>query len=259
MTSTGPAGALMDPERPHRGPERGSDPNGDDGDGPRVRRRRRLPGSRAVVGSLLIALSALGVLVAYTDATAGPTTRYVVAARDIPSGHRLEATDLRTVAMTLPEEVSGRAFTDPGSLVGATAVASLGRGELVQVGGLVRQGGQPGSRQLSFPVEADLAVSGDLEAGEEIDVVATFGSGPDARTESVVTAVPVVGVTDAGAALGGRFVVITVALHDDADVLALSHAIRSGKVVVVRSTGATPWSDPEPRSSRTGDRGEASS
>lgn len=211
------------------------------GDDLQIRTRRRLPGGRAVVGGLLIALSALGVLIAYTDATAGPTTEFVVAARAVEPGHRLVAADLRTLPMTLPDAVASRAFRNPESLVGATVLSPLGAGDLVQVGGLLRQGGELGSRQLSFPVELDLALNGTLVPGERIDVVATFGSGPGAHTELVVADVPVVAVADTGAALGGRFTVITVALEREPDVLALSHAVRSGKVVVVRAVGARPW------------------
>src|SRR5687768_720166 len=49
-----------------------------------VRRRSALPTGRAVVGGFLVALAALGIFAAYSSATAGPTTSYVVARRDLP-------------------------------------------------------------------------------------------------------------------------------------------------------------------------------
>lgn len=212
-----------------------------------IRPRRRLPGNRAVVGGLLVALSALGVLAASTGG--GPSTAYVVAARDLSPGERLTAGDLRTVEMELPDGLTSRLFTDPSSLTGATILAPVATGELLQLGALTRQGGAAGTREMSFPVESDLALGGTLRTGERIDVLATYGTGADATTSTVVIDVPVVSVADAGAALGGRFVVVTVALDDDADVMALGHAARAGTLVVVRSTGARPWTEPGPHQS----------
>ena len=213
---------------------------------PEIRPRRRLPGSRAVVGGLLVALAALGVLAAYTGVTAGPSTTYVVAARDLAPGERLEVSDLRTIEIDLPAEMTTRVFSDPSSLTGATVLAPIAAGELLQLGALARQGGATGTREMSFPVEADLALGGSLQPGERIDVIATYGTGTDATTAAVVVDVPVVTIADAGAALGGRFVVITVALSSDTDVVALGHAARAGQLVVIRSTGARPWSEPPP-------------
>lgn len=202
-----------------------------------------MPGSRAVAGALLVALAALGTFVAYTDATAPPSTAFVVAAADLAPGHRLTAADLTTEAMELAPGVAGRSFRHPETLVGATVLAPIAAGELLQASHLVRQGDVAGARELSFPVETDLALAGALRPGESIDVVATFGSGADAYTATVVRAVTVVSVADAGAAAGGRFTVVTVALEAPADVVALAHAVRAGKVTVVRATSASALVD----------------
>lgn len=222
--------------------DRGVTPESTDGrslDQRSVGRRRPLPGTRAVVGALLVALAALGTFMAYTDATAPPSVGYVVAGVDLAPGHVLSASDLTTAPMDLAPGVASRSFTRPDSLVGATVLAPLAAGELVQASHLVRLGDEAtGARSMSFPVEADLALAGALRQGERIDVVATFGSGQEAYTTVVVRHVAVTGITDAGAAMGGRFTVVTVALETNDDVLALAHAVRAGKVTVVRSTGA---------------------
>lgn len=202
---------------------------------------RRLPGSRAVIGALLIAVAAVGVVATMSGVGDGPVARYVVAARPLSPGHLLTADDLTTVAVDLPESLAGRAFQDASGLTGTTVLAPLAAGELVQAGALVRTSGD-GRRELSFPVETDLALGGALVPGESIDVIATFGSGADAVTRTVVDGADLVRVVEAGASMGGRFTVITVALEAEDDVLALGHAVRQGKVVVVRSTGAARWS-----------------
>src|SRR4051812_20047222 len=73
-------------------------------------RRRSLPSGRAVTGGLLIALAALGAFVAARGTSAGPSHRYVVAAHDIVAGTTLEADDLRSEPVDLPEGLAGRAF-----------------------------------------------------------------------------------------------------------------------------------------------------
>src|SRR3954471_4712183 len=97
-----------------------------------VRRRRTLPGGRAVVGGFLVALSAVGVFSAWTASTSGPSQRYVVATHDIAPGDRIARGDLTVVALDLPDAQRHHAFTDLDLLVGATALAPLADGQLVQ-------------------------------------------------------------------------------------------------------------------------------
>jgi hypothetical protein len=81
----------------------------------RIRRSRRLPGSRAVVGALLVTAAAVGVFAAYVDATGEPSTRYVVAQDELPIGTLLTSQLVRDtslfalVPMDLPPEVAARA------------------------------------------------------------------------------------------------------------------------------------------------------
>ena len=58
---------------------------GQNGGGRPLRRRRALPGGRAVVGGFLIALAAVGIFAAYTGATSDGRQRFVVARNDLPS------------------------------------------------------------------------------------------------------------------------------------------------------------------------------
>src|SRR5437870_3424343 len=81
-------------------------------------RRRNLPSGRAVVGGFLVAVAALGAFVAARGTGGGPSQHYVVLTHDVIAGTTLRATDLRTVAVDLPADMAGRAFTDPAAVIG---------------------------------------------------------------------------------------------------------------------------------------------
>ncbi|HEX2851399.1 MAG TPA: SAF domain-containing protein [Acidimicrobiales bacterium] len=144
-----------------------------------VRRRQSLPSGRAVIGGFLVAAAALGIYVAWARATAGPTARYVVAARDLAVGSHIAAGDLALVPMDLPPRVAARAaFRDPARLVGATVVGPIHADELVQAGDVVRGGAGPDALEISFGVDASRALAGHLAEGETVDVDATSAPVP---------------------------------------------------------------------------------
>jgi len=177
-----------------------------------------------------------GTYAAVTGALTPPAERWAVAARDLPPGHRIGPGDLSLAIADLPDEIAGQSFRAPESLLGAIVLGPLSQGALVQAGGLVRAGGVAGGREVSFPVASNLSLAGSLRVGERVDVVATLGSGDDASTDFVVRDVPVVAISTGDGSLGAQTTVITVALSNDADVLALAHAAGNGELVVVRST-----------------------
>lgn len=210
-----------------------------------LRRRRNLPGSRAVAGGLLVAAAAVGLFAAYAGMNGGPSHSYVVAARPIAAGTRVEAADLAMEAIDLPPRVRARAFTDPAVLVGATAVTRVEAGELVQPSAVVAKGDAPG-RELSFPVERG-HLSATLEEGERVDLLATFGSGNESFTTMVLQNAQVVSIERAKVGLGDNgTAVVAVAVDDAGDEVALAHALQQGKLTVVRATGAPPSQGPPP-------------
>lgn len=212
-----------------------------------LRRRRALPGGRAVAGGFLVALAAVGIFAGYTDATSGPDVRYLVATRDLPLGHRIGAGDLEAVAIELPGRLASRSYRSASQLTGAVVVGPVGRGELVQSSDVLAGGEAPGERQISFPVESARAVNGQLRRGEQVDVLATYGTGGDAYTVVVVAGARVADRATSRESLSDRGdEVVTLALPASADALAVAHAVNAGEVTLVRTAGTPADAAPAP-------------
>jgi Flp pilus assembly protein CpaB len=205
-----------------------------------LRRRRSLPGGRAVVGGFLVMVAMLGVYVTSISATDEPTQRYVVARRDLAPGAAITGADLTTVAMGLPPRIaSSRAFTDTQQLVGSIVIGPIAAGELVQASSVIDKRGGTGEREMSIPVDADRSVAGGLRPGDRVDVAATFGTGDQAYSIFVVRGARVLARADGGGPLGDRGrETLTLSLESASDALALAHAVSAGQLTVVRSTGA---------------------
>ncbi len=195
---------------------------------------------------LLVAAAAVGLFSASTGAGQGARRSYVVANRHLAPGTRVEAADLALEQLHLSPAVAARAFADRESLVGATVLAPLAAGELLQASAVVARRSGPAARELSFTVEPG-RVSTDLRDGERVDLLATYGSATDGFTALIVRQALLVSLDDSGGSLGdGSPVTVTVALDEAADALALAHAVQVGKVTVVRATGAGPSPSPPP-------------
>lgn len=237
---------MVDLEAPPSAPRRGG--------GRRVARQRTLPGGRAVVGALLVAAAAVGVFAAQLRATAEPSTRYLVAATDIDAGTRIAADNLTTLFGNLPIDlapaVAERSILvgDRDQLLGHVVTSPLSRGDLVSRTAVTVDAQVPDHHTMSFSIAAADAVAGDLRRGQQVDVLATYGSGDDAVTTYVVVGAPLVSIAadeDAGFGTGAQRV-LTLALADREQVQALAHAVAVADVVVTRSpdgpgaTGTAP-------------------
>ena len=205
-----------------------------------VRRRRGLPGSRAVIGGLLVAASAVGLYAAASTSGDGPRRSYVVARHELAAGARLQPSDLELAPMDLAPAARSRAFESAQPLVGATLIAPLGPGELVQASAVVARKGDTASRELSFVLERG-RVSAGIKQGERADLLATYGTGTDAYTIVVVRQALLVAIERPRTSSGESGPsTVTVAVDDPADALALAHAVQLGKLTLVRATGAPP-------------------
>ncbi|MBI2704765.1 MAG: Flp pilus assembly protein CpaB [Actinobacteria bacterium] len=207
---------------------------------PTLERARPLPGGRAVVGAFLVTAAAVGVFAAYRSASSGPTSPVVIAAVDIPAGHRIEGRELRVERAELPPSVTANVFATTADLDGSVTLSPLRAGDLVQRSAvLVGQGETPGQREVSFAVDRERALDGDLQKGERVDVLATFGSNDGAYTNVVARDVALLNVDSGGKSNGignSTKLTVTVALASGDDVLRLAHATQVAPITLVRTT-----------------------
>lgn len=200
------------------------------------------------MGGFLIALAALGIFMAYTRVSAGPETRYVVARHDLRMGTRIRPDDLALLPMELPPSVAGNAaFTDRARLVDATVIGPVRAGELVQASDVLHKRSGPGEVEVSLPVESARALDGRLLPGEQVDVLATFGSGGDAYTIALVRGATVLSADRRqGTLADGRTEVVVLAVRTRDEAIALAHAVAAGEITLVRTTGAEVPAGPPP-------------
>ena len=201
-----------------------------------IQRHRGLPGSRAVVGGALIALAAVGVYLAYDQATDDPSDPVVVAARDIHAGEILDPEVLGTIEADLPDPAAGATFGSIEVVEGRVALAPIAAGEIVQAGAVTDGRATPDLHEVAISLPRAQIAVGRLKEGERVDVFATY----DDRTSSVVRGAEVVqiGVDDDGSLTSNREVTLVVAVPSGDAVAAVVHALRTGDVTVVRSTFA---------------------
>lgn len=204
-----------------------------------IRRRQGLPGSRSVVGGLLVAVAALLTWWAATASSGGPVPRYLAAAQPIGAGERISAHHLAHVEVDLGDELARSAFTSPESLVGAVAVGPIAEGELIQAGSVAQEESPSPERELTFPVVSTWAGGGDLRAGDRIDVYATYGDGTGSQTRRVLTDVRVRRIqAPSGDRLGEtRQQTITVGLGSEVPVALVVNAVQSADLTVTRVSG----------------------
>jgi Flp pilus assembly protein CpaB len=198
-----------------------------------VARPPGLPGSRAIVGGLLIALAGVGTFVGWQQAAGSPEHAYAVADRALRPGDPITADAVRFVAIDLPAGVAASAFVDPAELEGRVVVGPVGEGELLQVGSLSDQvQGEPAA-EVSVTLDRELAVDGRLRTGDLVDVYATH----DDDTSAAAEGVRVVSITEAGGSFSdGDQLTVTLAVTDGSRRAPIIHAARAGEITLVRTT-----------------------
>lgn len=198
----------------------------------------RLPGGRAVVGGFLVAASAVGTFAAYTAASTGPHGSYAVVISDVRAGERLDAADLGLIALDLPPDQHRLAFTELGVLDGATALAPLAAGQLVQTSDVAKPAGGPERAQISLSLDPGSALGGDpalLGDGERVAVIVTYTQAGAPETSTVSADAEVVRVLGGdGTGAGGLTVVLAV---PPSDLEPIAQAAAAGVVTIARTTG----------------------
>lgn len=235
-------------ERPERVTPDGDGDGGGAVSGPRrphSRRRPTRPSGRALVGGLLVAGAALGSLLVATAGTGPAEVPVVVADGTIEVGDPLGTANLRVAQMALPAELVDGTYDDPTALAGTVARSRLDDGELLQSGDVIEstsaQRAAAPAREFALRLDTDRVVAGRLEAGDAVDVIATYGTGADAVTVVVLHDSAVLSVQSNDDALGSaRTILLTLALDDRASAVSLAHAVDVAALNVVRTTTSAP-------------------
>lgn len=202
------------------------------GPGRRVRRRRSLPGGRAVAGAFLVTAAAVGVFAAYLDATAEPSTSWLVATTEIAPGEEVDPAVLDEVAIEVP--VAQQESLVPASALdrvsGRVALGPVREGDLLQWTTVLGVERPDGASTFTFSLPANrVAFRGDLASGDTIDVVATYSDA------TVYVARDIQLLANPATVSGGDGATITIAVEEPDTVLAIANALDAAQVFVLRS------------------------
>lgn len=201
--------------------------------------KRSLPGSRAILGGLLVAISIVGSFAISTGAASGASQRYVVANKDLAPGTRLQASDLRIVRFELSSPVADRTWRSKEKLVGTYLVGPVGEGELLQLSSVVSKLGEQNQPEISFGITASRALGGDLKVGEKVDVLSSGKSAGATTATAAVSDATVTKIQRGGSSIGSSSSELTITLAVDtiSEATAVANAVDQSEVTLIRTTG----------------------
>jgi hypothetical protein len=188
---------------------------------------------RLLVG-VLIVLSSM-VLGARVVAAAGRTVPVLAAVTDLPSGHRLSASDVRAVPVHLAAGVAGYLPARAGVPVGGVLVRPVGAGELVPTAA-VGDASVLALRPVAVPVPAPLPEG--LRPGAGVDLWSSakqVGAGETGYAPPVRIAegAEVSAVTVTGTGLGGTGTTTVQVLLDERQLRSVLDALANGAKIAV--------------------------
>jgi Flp pilus assembly protein CpaB len=174
------------------------------------------------------------------------TYRVAVAATDIRAGTAVTLSDFDVANVKVGEDLlEGLLQVDEArARDGWVATTSIEAGELVSRSDLREPAAPSEQRAMSFPIEAQRAVGGELEAGDRIDVISVAGGVP-AYVAADLEVIAVDAPEGGGALSSGGTFGLTVAVNAE-QALAVAQALSVGDVSVLRSTGAAVVDLPPP-------------
>jgi Flp pilus assembly protein CpaB len=217
----------------------------------RLTPRTGLPGGRAALGGLLVALAALALFVALSQSGRHQDTSYVVAARSLPQGATLTPSDLTIRHGAVDEDLRPRTVARLRDAVGRVLLGPVSAGDPLLRHQLADAGAAEVAPQLSFAVSPERALGGTLRVGDHLRVLVTYGQDADAPTQVAAPDVEVLDVRQGSdEALGSSSaLVVTVAVPRDQDATALARASSAGKLTLVRLGAAVdrPSTTSEPK------------
>lgn len=204
-------------------------------------RRRRLR-ERISLGHLfMIAAGLLAfVLVVSLLQDRTRTVKVLAARNDIFPGAAVSADQVKEISIPAGSPLAPSMATMASLGGGATAAQRIKAGDPITLTALSPQTNTSGRRAMSIPIDRSRAVGGDLAPGDRVDVIAVNG------TEATYVAVDLEVLRTQAASGGGALssssindYYVTVSV-DDKEALGIALALQTGKVSILRSTGATP-------------------
>lgn len=195
--------------------------------------------SRLKLGHVVMVTAALLAMVLNLAILSGgdATVSIVVAASDIAAGTRLAEGHLATAPVPDDDAVTARFVLadDLGRTAGMISTRALAVGDPVLASDLLPSENRTGLRAMSVPIDPTRAVSGNIEAGDTVDVVLVA----DGTATFIAITVEVLDVpSDATNALGARSGYAPTLAVDAHQALRIAAALDSGEVHLIRSTGA---------------------
>jgi Flp pilus assembly protein CpaB len=189
-----------------------------------------------VVGGLLVSLAALGSFAVATGGREEPAQRYVVTTRDLAPGDLIGPGDVTLVAIDLPAAQAAAAFTTDAGLEGSVVRGPVAGDAILSRASLERPAAGTDLsrfREVSLAVPRARALDGAIAPGDVVDVVAST----DLDTLVLTERATVIAVSDGGdgAFAEGADVILTLALPDPAEAIAVAHGGARGELTVLRS------------------------
>lgn len=199
-----------------------------------INSRNRLPGMRAVLGGLLVGLASLGTFLIAANYNTPETITLTIAKRDIPIGTQISNQDISLENFPKSDKISKRGFASNSIVVGATTLAPLMQGDIIQPSSIAKRESITGEYEISFSIASSRALDGTLLQGEYVDVIST--SKQPQQTLEVVKDARVIRSSSDGSALGkSSDITLTLALTDTNAVIALTSAVDTGQITIVRT------------------------
>ena len=207
-----------------------------------TRRRDKRP-ALAALALLLVLVGALGsALIAYRS---GQRTDVLVAARDIPAGHRVTADDL-TVARVAADEASVADAGSERAYIGSYATTTVPKGTLVN-GKMFRAGGVvPDNAQLVGVVVPQTQLPPNVETGSVVSVFFVQGkaqSGSDDSQPSGTVVLDAARVVSSSSAGGDNGTVLTLLVPSSKASEMVAYAANNQLAVTVLPDGTKPTVD----------------
>jgi hypothetical protein len=188
---------------------------------------------------VLVAASAVGLVVAHQAATRPDEQLWLVATHDIAFGERISSDDLALAPMHLYPATAARAFRGGDGVVGRIARSPIASGDLVQRGAVQATTTPSGpARRLALELSPAQALDGALVPGDRVDVLGTADTTDE--TTPLATGAVVASVSRPDGGLGASDTVrLALVVPDAATAEAIVGASLRGDVSLIAAADLT--------------------